>query len=509
MRTVRQSLPLFALLLVAMACQNLAGGGSDKKRDGSADAKGEDGLVWSSRAYPTGDRQTSALLVERGMPAEVQSGQRYEYEIRLTNLTDMVLVNVVLSDTAPAGMETPEGSPAAQSTGALAVWRIDALEANASQTIRASGIAGGAGSFRHIAQVTYDAPLAGTTMIVQPRLELERTVPELVIQIDGVMVTYVVKNSGTGTARDVVIEETLPDGYSLADGANVVRLEVGALGAGESKTMARKIIAANPGSFEGSAKVTGFGGLTAATETQTVKITMPTLRAKAEAPARAAIGQIYSVTLTLGNDGDGPAHRAKARLKLPEGATYIDSDDATNVVVNESGTLTWSAGSVEPGKERKLVVRVRADTAAQSSFAGRAEAHGAEEIALAAEVEQYGIATVGIDVRDEVDPLQAGTDAVYLVSVRNQGTAAATNLRLVCRLEEGMSFVEASGSSEGKAVDATIVFEPVAELAAKATLSWRIVVKGETAGDRRFHVEIRADQLERPDEASESTRFFE
>ena len=45
--------------------------------------------------------------------------------------------------------------------------------------------------------------------------------------------------------------------------------------------------------------------------------------------------------------------------------------------------------------------------------------------------------------------------------------------------------------------------------AAKATLSWRIVVTGEKAGDARFGVEVTADQLDRPVEASESTRFFE
>jgi uncharacterized repeat protein (TIGR01451 family) len=493
-----------SVLLLAVACQ--ATGESKKK---SESAKVSYGPVWTSRAYPTGDRSTSALLVERGMPSEVQSGQRYEYAIRLTNLTDMVLVNVVLTDTAPGGFEIPEGAPAAEMAAGLATWRVGELEGGASTTLRASAMAGTPGSYRHIAQATYDAPLAGTTTIVQPKLELERTVPDMAIVIDGVMVTYIVKNAGTGTAREVVIEETLPEGFVAADGTSVVRIEVGSLGAGESKTVARKVSAHKPGSFESSAKVSGFGGLNAVTEKKVVRVTMPALRAVAQGPARAAIGQIYTVSVTLGNDGDGPARNTVAFLTLPADATFVETDGDAAAIAVVDGKITWNAGTIEPGIEAKLNIRLRAEIASTIEFAGTASSHGAEEIALNAAVEQYGIATVDLNVRDEIDPLQAGSQAVYVVTVRNQGTAAATNIMLVCKLEEGVTLVEAGGSSKGMAADGKITFEPVAELAPKATLSWRIVVTGAQAGDSRFNVEVNADQLDRPVEASESTRFFE
>ena len=203
------------------------------------------------------------------------------------------------------------------------------------------------------------------------------------------------------------------------------------------------------------------------------------------------------------------AHKATTNLTIPDGAAYMGTDAADGAVTVVNGVLTWNAGSVDAGTEQKISVSLRADKAAMFRFAANAKAHGADDLAISTDVEQYGIATVGIEVSDEADPLQSGTNAVYVVTVRNQGTAAATNLRIVCELEDGMKFVEATGSSAGKAVDATIVFESVEELAAKGTLTWRIVVKGETPGSRRFKVKVEADQLERPDEASESTRFFE
>lgn len=491
-------------LVLAVGCQ--ATGATDKNDES---APNDDGMVWTSRAYPTGHRATSALLVERGMPAEVQRGQSYEYEIRLTNLTDMALTNVVLTDTAPDGFAVPVGGLEAEAAGGIATWHLGELEAGATRTVRASAMADKPGSVRHVALVTYDAPLAGATTIVEPRLELQRSAPELVVLADGIEVTYVVRNAGTGTAREVVVEEKLPAGFTAEDGDDTVRIEVGSLGPGESRTVTCKVTPEGPSVFESSAQVTGFGGLAAATEKSAVRVTTPLLRGVVAGPQRAAIGQVYTLTVTLGNDGDGPAGNTRAQIRLPDGASFVDSDAAADAVAVDGSVLTWTAGDLQPGSESKLAVRLRADTAAALEFKATANAHGVDEVEMNAAVEQYGIATVDIDVSDEVDPLQAGSQAVYLVTVRNQGTAAATNIKLVCKLEDGMAYVESTGSSKGGAAEGQVVFEAVPELAAKHELTWRVVVTGEKAGDHRFTVAVTADQLDRPVEASESTRFFE
>ena len=494
-----------SLLLLAIACQAPTKS-DDRQPAAKAEPKAE--LVWSSRAYPTGNRATSALFVERQTPAEVQAGQRYEYKIRLTNLTALPLVNVIVTDTAPDGFVVPEGAPAAELAGGKVAWHIDTLDGRASVVLSASALASAPGSFRHTANVTYEAPVTSVTMIVQPKLELERQVAEAVVLVDGVIVTYVIRNAGTGTAREVVIEETLMEGFVGDDGSDTIRIEVGALAAGESRTITRNVTCKNSGPFESSASASGFGGLGATTEKQLVRITTPRLSATASAPKRAAIGQIYTLKLTVGNDGDGPARSTIASFTLPAGATFVDSDAAKDVEIN-ANHLSWNAGTIEAGKQATVAIRLRAATADMAEFVGSVRAHGADAMDLKATVEQFGIATIEIEIRDEVDPLQAGTDVVYIVSIRNQGTAAATNIKLVCNLDDGMGLVDATGPSDGAAAGTQIVFEPVAELAPKATLSWRIVVSSTKEGDRRFRVEITTDQLDRPVEETESTRIFE
>jgi hypothetical protein len=59
-------------------------------------------LVREERAYPTGDRNTSVILLERLTPAEVRPGEEFTYELRLTNLTRGPVDNVQLVEQSPS-----------------------------------------------------------------------------------------------------------------------------------------------------------------------------------------------------------------------------------------------------------------------------------------------------------------------------------------------------------------------------------------------------------------------
>ena len=77
-----------------------------------APQKGEPGVTWVAQALPTGKTSTSAILVERGTPEKVALGKPYEYEIRLTNLTDHELCDVVVDEDLGAGVTLNHAEPA-------------------------------------------------------------------------------------------------------------------------------------------------------------------------------------------------------------------------------------------------------------------------------------------------------------------------------------------------------------------------------------------------------------
>ncbi|MBC7834353.1 MAG: hypothetical protein H7Y88_04530, partial [Phycisphaerales bacterium] len=54
----------------------------------------------STLAFPTGDRSTSVLLVEKTLPRQVRVGQDFDYQIKVTNLTDHTLTGVLVKEYA-------------------------------------------------------------------------------------------------------------------------------------------------------------------------------------------------------------------------------------------------------------------------------------------------------------------------------------------------------------------------------------------------------------------------
>ncbi|MCC7408714.1 MAG: DUF11 domain-containing protein, partial [Phycisphaeraceae bacterium] len=119
------------------------------------------------------------------------------------------------------------------------------------------------------------------------------------------------------------------------------------------------------------------------------------------------------------------------------------------------------------------------------------------------------IAAVLLEVVDEADPIQIGDVETYTVVVTNQGSAAETDIQIVCTLEDAMQFVSATGVTAGTASGRTVTFAPLAELAPKAKAVWKLQVKALKPGDIRFKTSMTTEQLTRPVEETEATNFYE
>src|SRR5262245_22312454 len=60
-------------------------------------------FVRTERAFPSGERGSSALLLERFTPAEVRLSSEFQYELRLTNLTRGRIDDILLVEQMPPG----------------------------------------------------------------------------------------------------------------------------------------------------------------------------------------------------------------------------------------------------------------------------------------------------------------------------------------------------------------------------------------------------------------------
>ena len=119
------------------------------------------------------------------------------------------------------------------------------------------------------------------------------------------------------------------------------------------------------------------------------------------------------------------------------------------------------------------------------------------------------IATLRLDVTDTPDLVEVGAQTTYSIVVTNQGTANATNIKVVATIPDGMKYISSTGSTGrlvivGKLVD----FNPIPVLKPKKNLVFRVTVEGMELGDHRFRVKINADQLTSPILEEESTKFY-
>jgi uncharacterized repeat protein (TIGR01451 family) len=119
-----------------------------------------------------------------------------------------------------------------------------------------------------------------------------------------------------------------------------------------------------------------------------------------------------------------------------------------------------------------------------------------------------GLAAIMFEVRDLEDPIEVGGETGYEIRVVNQGTKAATNLRVAINLPPGLQVVSAEGETQYSAQGNALVFEPLGQLNPKTDTVYRVRVQGLQAGDQRVTVEVHTDDLGQPIRREESTRVF-
>ena len=505
---------IFACMLVA-----LLAGTPGLFAQAPAPAQNARSVVWM--AHPTGQRETSALLIEKFLPGDVAVGETFAYSFRLTNLTrNLSLTDLVISESLAEGLNIASTKPEpAEKTDAKIAWNLGDLAPGASVYIEVQGSLSSEGSIDQCARVNYVPQLCSSIRALQPSLILKKWVKlpsenaplveslEL-LKCDSFWYQVMVQNNGTGAAKGVVISDTLPEGIVGTNGQREFSINVGTLAAGESKAYVIKAQPEKTGTFTATANAKSSSGLTAQSGEVTVKITEPKLAIDLKAPQLRFLGRAIQYEIDVKNEGDGVAQNAIATMSLPAGTSLMKSTEGATV--NQStGVMSWPLGALAPDASRKLEVILRADQATEANVTATIQAACADPAKATGKTKLSGIAAILLEVIDVEDPIVVGTPETYVIKVTNQGSATDTNIQIVCELEEDLEFVDAGGPTGAKAVDRVITFEPLASLAPKAVVTWQVRAKALKSGDTRFKVTMKSDQIQRPVLETESTHLYE
>lgn len=466
----------------------------------------------ASGAFPTGDKSSSVIYIEKDLPSESLVGQSIDFIINVTNLTDSAVKNVEVSETLASNFDVSGSDPAMNgdvSSGRVS-WSLGDLGPRETKVIRVTGSPTSTGSLEFCCtDVAFKLPpICMATSVVQPALRIAKQAPSEVMICDTIPITLVVTNTGTGTAQNVVVSDSLPSGLSTLDGKSHVEYEVGPLQSGESREISIEAKAESAGSFSNSATAVAGGGLSEDSNTTTTVVTKPILRVTKTCPDTRYIGRNITCKIVVTNEGDAPAAETIVDDCLPDNTTFVNASDGGQLVA-EGRAVMWNLGTLQPRESREVTLTVRADSIGESENCVAVNAVCADGVKDCAITNVRGIPAVLLEVIDIEDPIEVGSSETYVVTVTNQGTAPGTNISIVCDLEDTMQYISSTGATSGYESGNTVTFTPLASLASKAKAEWRINVKAVNSGDVRFKVTLTSDQLERVVEETESTHFYQ
>jgi len=464
------------------------------------------GVVCSTMHYPTGDPATSAVKLEKCVPAEVRLNQPFTYDITVTNLSRNELTGVVVTDQPENGMRITGSTPSGQGAGTgLHTWPLGTLAPKASQKITINAIAPTAGTVGSCATVTYASSLCATIPVVSPKLRLTKTGPSAVLTCDDIVYQFEVTNTGTGSLPGVTITDPLPNGITAADGSRTITFAAGTLTAGQSKRFTGRAKATRPGRFENRASASG-GGLTVQSGTVVTAVRKPVLEITKECPKTQYIGKSITYEIAVTNTGDGDARETVVVDTLANGLEFVSASDGGRFA---DGKVTWNLGTLAAKATKNVTLRAMPPGANTYVNAVSARAHCAETVNDTCETVVTGIPAMLMEVVDIEDPVRIGEVETYVITITNQGSAPDTNITITCTLESYQSYDSSTGPTTATVRGNVVAFAPLRSLGPKEKATFRVKAKAVRAGDVRFKVSMNSDQLTRPVEETESTHLYE
>ena len=459
-----------------------------------------------SRTYPWAE--CGIVQLDKTMPKEVGLNKPFTYTIKVTNLTNAELTDIIVTEDLPDNFKFLSANPAAkEQEDNLLFWEVATLGPKSVREITVSGQATYIDLLKHCTTViTPVIPACAVVQVIQPELKLTRTAPQEVLLCDPIQVRYLVTNSGTGYVQNVKIIETLPSGLRTTGGRSEVVFDAGTLMAGQSQQFSVELRATNTAEYISQATATSTTGLRAESVPTKTVVSLPILAIEMTGPDRQYIGRPVTYHITVTNKSDVAARNTAIEDVIPEGVISVKGTAGAKLL---GPKLVWELGTLEPGASDTVRVSFTPTKAGTVINSVTASAYCAEAVTSTVRTRVRGIPAVLMEVIDVDDPVRVGERGTYVIRVKNQGSAPATNIRITCVLEDYVRYISSAGATSSSQEGQTIRFLPLGTLAPKAEVAWRVVVQAVRAGDMRFKATLNMDELSRPVEETESTHLYD
>jgi uncharacterized repeat protein (TIGR01451 family) len=505
--------------------------------------KSEDEMLQPNRSelvLPTGDKASGLLLIETVTPKRHQIKKNYNYEIRVTNISDKSQRNVALSNVRVSQQIPPKMTivnpkitmtsadgkaingrrrqttmPSGAGDEASAVWTISLLEPGDRAVISVTAQGAEQGRLVNYVSVQYDPLLRLETEITQPVIRLAKTGPKQPVDnCRKITYTYELKNDGNEAVKDLTVLDKLDGGLKTCGGdaetgKEVVTLTCARLAGGEKKEWAVVVEAPKPGTYKSAATATWPGTNTTVTGSKkkpmsegeaksavvTTQVRLGKLKTSVEQDhAVQYAGQKVTYTVTVTNEGDAKVDQPRLTAMLDKASLLSGTTPAP------ASPNTWKLPALEPGKSSapiKITVGSTTLGKRESKFEASFDCDGQtmkDTAAITTEIKPIDLA---VAVSPSEARVEQGTMFTCVLSVFNRGAAADQDLNVRVTLPEFASFETLEGDVKASYDSKTrvVTLDTLPQIGPNETKVVRLRVKAEKAGQGKFVASLTSKAL--------------
>lgn len=450
--------------------------------------------------------QAPALTIEKSAPDEVQIGKPAVFTIRVRNVGEVLAHAVEITDLVPHGTQLVETRPPAAATAdGRVVWSIDTIQPGGETSVEMELLPTAEGDIGSVASVRFASEASARTRATRPQLNLEVAAPREVLVGERVTLSIKLSNTGTGTASSIVISESIPEQLVHPAGAEL-EYEVGDLRPGQSRQLDLTMNAVKAGQVVNQLVAQGEGRLRVEERTE-LMIVAPQLELSLRGPKRRYLERQATYTMTVSNPGTASAKQVELVTHLPKGMKFVRADNSGEYDP-ETNSVRWALAELPPNQAGQVTLTALPIETGELTM----KIEGAAARGLSVEQEEVitieGVAAILFQLADLDDPIEVGGETNYEIRVVNQGSKAATNVRVVAVFPRELKPRSAQGQTRYTIEGQEVRFQPIARLAPKADTTFQIRAQGLEPGDLRVQVQLMTDEMEGPVTKEESTRVY-
>ncbi|MGF1453250.1 MAG: CARDB domain-containing protein [Opitutales bacterium] len=499
---------LFLAVLLTSGCQTVSDSGTTPPPPGPVSQTEANAPLQSASMQSVDDEviyEDHLIVVTKRFLSGTTAGTELRYRLQVD--AKVPVSNVTVTEELPESFEFLNSSPQPTSMqGGFPQWQLGSIDAGASRSVEVSVNPMEVGTFAACSVVTADPRICLPIFVGLPNLTIAKTGTELLEVGETADFEVTVRNTGTATAENVVLEDRLPEGLTAT---SPLRQNLGSIPPGETRTATFSARATEEGAFQNIAAVSFTGG-EEVTANAPVRVERSAIAVTKVGPEESFINTQQPYDITVVNEGSSRLRNVVVTDDLPEEYLKVFATGGGSVADEDGdGTperLVWNVGDMAPGDERSF--RVVLTQIRPGTFDYPVEAVSERGLSDDASVTTRWKAVPGVLtwIVDNVDPIMIGQETVYTAHIQNQSEFepfTVTQSQIIFGSQVEIVETDRGGTVSGN----TVTFEPF-ELQPGEKTTQQVRVRAVSPGLTTAVMQTMTNFTEVPVQNSETTTVY-